>query len=632
MSGIAGVVHRDGRPFDPPILERMTHAIAHRGSDGITHWINGFVALGHLKLSTTPEAPGERQPLASPDSHLHLVLDGRIDNRSQLKSELDQNAFPPRDPGDAELLLRAYQCWGEDCPRRLLGDFAFAIWDAGEQRLFCARDHLGIRPFYYHCSDSLFAFASEIRSLLTLDSIPRRLDESRLVDYLVEELDREDKESTFYRNILRLPAGHSLTVSRDRFVVSDYWNLRPPAVLKLGSLSEYGEAFREVFVSAVRCRLSSSHPVGSTLSGGLDSSSVVCTTRELLASELQQPLHTISLVDADASKCGETAYIREVLRGGRLIPHSVRSDQVSAMTQQMMEADEPFEIAGYFSNWFAFAAARQAGVRVLLDGTSGDHITPPSSYLATLVRSFKWNAVRKELSFAANEYADSRLGNLARFGLAPLMPRLFLALRTLLRGRSTAPYPDPKTSLISRDFAVRMKLLDRIELRRSTIWNAAKDVGKLHCWSFTSGVLPFFFEHTGRMAATMGIETRHPFSDRRVVEFFLSLPLGMKTHAPMPKRVIREGMKGVLPEMVRLRTRYAHPGAAFEAALLAKHADLLQPGRFQHTLGGLEPYVNLEAAQMDANGVLTGSQSAGGLVWQVLNLALWLKGKNLKLA
>ena len=134
------------------------------------------------------------------------------------------------------------------------------------------------------------------------------------------------------------------------------------------------------------------------------------------------------------------------------------------------------------------------------------------------------------------------------------------------------------------------------------------------------------------MAATMGIETRHPLSDRRVIEFFLSLPLEMKTYGPLPKRVIREGMKGVLPEIVRLRTAYAHPGPAFEASLLNYHAELLQPEPFGQTLGRLKRYVNLNAAEMGRNGAMTGSPIAGDLAWQVLNLSLWLKGSNLQLS
>ena len=314
-------------PDEQLSLRRMTAAIAHRGPDGIRHWVHGPVGLGHLRLQTTPESVRENQPLANSDGTLCLTLDGRIDNRSELRRALESNDFHPRDDSDAELVLRAYECWAEACPNRLLGDFAFAIWDSGRRQLFCARDYVGVRPFYYHRSSSLFAFGSEIRAVLALETVPRRLNESRVADFLVEQLDREDEESTFYRDVLRLPAGHCLTVGPDRFAQRDYWDLKAPPVLKLGSLREYGEAFRSVFVEAIRCRLRSNHPVGSTLSGGIDSSSVVCTTRELLAGELKEPLHTISLVDADESKCGETPYIREVLRGGWVIPHIVRSDQ-----------------------------------------------------------------------------------------------------------------------------------------------------------------------------------------------------------------------------------------------------------------------------------------------------------------
>jgi asparagine synthase (glutamine-hydrolysing) len=338
-------------------------------------------------------------------------------------------------------------------------------------------------------------------------------------------------------------------------------------------------------------------------------------------------LHTISLVDADESKCGETPFIREVLRGGRVIPHIVGSDQVSDMTGPMMESDEPFEIAGYFSNWFGFAAANQAGVRVLLDGISGDHITPPYSYLSTMVRSFKWRAVLRELSFSSRVYGDPRLPNLMRFGIGPIAPGLFVALRWLARGRGTAPYP--KDSLIDHDFAVRMRILDRLELRRRTLWKAARNIDTLHSWSFTCGVLPGFFEQSSRMAATMGVETRHPFSDRRVIEFFLSLPLEMKTYGPLPKRVIRAGMEGILPELVRCRTRYAHPGQAFQSSLLARHAELLRPVAFKETLGPVRPYVNLNVAESARNSAAIGSPEAGSSVWKLLNLALWLGSRNL---
>ena len=189
-------------------------------------------------------------------------------------------------------------------------------------------------------------------------------------------------------------------------------------------------------MEAVRCRLRSTHPVGSTLSGGLDSSSVVCTTRELLASELKEPLHTISLVDADESKCGETPYIREVLRGGWVIPHIVRSDQVSAMTEQMKDSDEPFEIAYYFSNWFGFAAASKAGVRVLLDGVSGDHITPPYALSGHAGAFLQWRAVLEELTFCRKSYGEPRLPTLRSYGFGSGNASGYLLAWRRLRGRN----------------------------------------------------------------------------------------------------------------------------------------------------------------------------------------------------
>ena len=524
----------------------------------------------------------EKQPLTNENSALCLTLDGRIDNRSELRCWLDSKGLPLRDDSDAELVLRAYECWGEECPNRLLGDFAFAIWDARNQRLFCARDYVGVRPFYYHRSGSLFAFGSEIRAVLALDAVPRRLNESRLADFLVEELNRDDEESTFYQDVQRLPAGHSLTIGPGRFALRNYWNLKAPPVLKLGSLREYGEAFREIFVDAVRCRLRSTHPVGSTLSGGIDSSSVVCTIRELLAAELKEPLHTISLVDADESKCGETPYIREVLRSGGLTPHIVRSDQVSPLAEQMADSDEPFEIFTYFTNWFGFAAARKAGVRVLLDGISGDHLVPPYTYLTTLLRSGHWNLLRRELSFGSREFGESGLSILRTHALAPMLPRLFGVWR---RFRGRKPRPFPEGSCIHPDFALRMRIPERFESKRQKLWTASRDIGTLHSWSFTCGVLPFFFEHSGRLAATLGVEARHPFSDRRVIEFFLSLPLHIKMYSPLPKRLIREGMRGVLPEMVRGRTLLADTGGAFMRSLLKQDPVLFGAGAVQAGLG-----------------------------------------------
>ncbi len=188
----------------------------------------------------------------------------------------------PSDVTDAELILRAYKRWGERSPEHLLGDFAFAIRDAHRDVLFCARDHFGVKPFYYHHAPGrLFCFASEIKGLLALAEVPRRLNETRVADYLVPLL--EDKVITFYEEIVRLPPAHRMTVSRDGVRIEEYWALDPTREIRMKSGEEYAEAFREIFTEAVHCRLRSAFPVGSMLSGGLDSSSIVCVARKLIA-------------------------------------------------------------------------------------------------------------------------------------------------------------------------------------------------------------------------------------------------------------------------------------------------------------------------------------------------------------
>src|SRR3989442_1012999 len=208
VSGIAGLWRLDGRPTEPAELDRMLARLAHRGPDGAGAWRHGPVALGHRMLHTTPESLRECQPLVGTTGDLVLVADARIDNRAELCPLLPA----PSDATDAELILAAYERWGEHCPEHLLGDFAFAIWDGRAQRLFCARDHFGVKPLYYHHRPSrLFAFASEIKGLLALADIPRRLNETRVAAYLVPLF--EDKEVTFYEEIVRLPPAHRMVVS-----------------------------------------------------------------------------------------------------------------------------------------------------------------------------------------------------------------------------------------------------------------------------------------------------------------------------------------------------------------------------------------------------------------------------------
>lgn len=281
MSGIAGIYYLDGRPVERTDVERMVDSIAHRGPDDCGVWTDGSVGLGHRMLWTTHESLHEKLPLTNKSGDITITADARIDNRDELFSTLNFNGRPRETIADSEIILAAYEKWGEQCPEKLLGDFSFAIWDKRYHKIYCARDHMGVKPFYYYHSNKVFVFASEIKALLSLTEVPRRLNELMVAYYLISMF--EDKEITFYKDILRLPPAHVMELDSEGRRLSQYWSLDPSRELKLSSDDEYAKTFRDIFKEAVHCRLRSAFPIGSMLSGGLDSSSIVCMARQLLS-------------------------------------------------------------------------------------------------------------------------------------------------------------------------------------------------------------------------------------------------------------------------------------------------------------------------------------------------------------
>jgi asparagine synthase (glutamine-hydrolysing) len=313
MSGIAGIYSADGRPADLNILDRMTDVMSARGPDGEGHWNGVGVALGHRMLRATPESRREAQPLCDDAGGLSLTLDGRLDNRDELIALLEAEGL--RDQTDAELILRAYQKWGEQCPKKLLGDFAFAISDKRRQQLFCARDHLGLRPFYYHSDGSRVIFASEIQALFEDRTVVRRPNLISLGCHLMD-LSTAPRD-TLYEGVYRLPAGHSMVVNREGLRESRYWDIDPANEIRYRADADYYEHFLALFQRAESCRLRTTGAVAILLSGGLDSGAVFCTARQLLREGLTDAkrLETFSITFEGFPASDERDYIAKVLAG-----------------------------------------------------------------------------------------------------------------------------------------------------------------------------------------------------------------------------------------------------------------------------------------------------------------------------
>jgi asparagine synthase (glutamine-hydrolysing) len=572
MSGIAGIIHFDGAPVEAGQIEKMTSAMAHRGPDGIHHWARGNVALGQCMLRTTPESLEETQPLTNEDESLVLVMDGRVDNWEELRRELLGRGAVLRTRADAELVLRAYAIWGEACPDRIIGEYAFFIWDARQRRLFAARDAAGTRHFYYHAGRGWFAFASEIKGLLALDRIEPKLNESRVFDYLVPEFDRDDVVGTFYQDILRLPAGHAMTVTERGVKTWRYWNPGELPENRFASLDECAEAFLEQMRIAVKCRLRSIGPIGAMLSGGLDSSSIVGLIRKEFREELSEPLHTFSLIRKDREKCKDWEHIEHMLKDGWIKPTVITSADADGYYQAFLDSigstDEPFALSHGLTYYVTYQAARQQGCRVVLDGIAGDLLFyGPNPSLAAALRSGQPRHIPAVLAAHRRHGLGSGRMALARRVLANAAP---VAVKSAYRkARAAITSPTAEIALLEHDFANRELAARRAE-RDAAQAIAARGDQSIHAQHFTSGLLSFAHEVYGQIAFAAGVEPRSPLSDRRVIEFAVQAPLQAKLFSEWYKPLLRASMTGILPEDVRLRRDLGnHPGWRFYERLAA---------------------------------------------------------------
>jgi asparagine synthase (glutamine-hydrolysing) len=556
----------------------MADCLAHRGPDGTSLWRNGGIGMGHLLLATTPESTADRLPLVGGHETFVLTADARIDNRRELASVLGIEKSGDSVCGDDRLILAAYQRWGEQAPEHLVGDFAFAVWDARRQSLFCARDPMGIKPLYYYRSDRFVAFASEIKAVLACPGVPRSVDELKVADHLRWSFD--DRQRTFYRGVLRLPAAHSLTVSSRSVSLRRYWNLDGARELRLKSNDEYTEAFRELFVEAVRCRTRSRFPVGSTLSGGLDSSSIACTAGHSLPAELR-PLRTFSAVfptlpPRELRWIDERRYIDAVLKSGEFDHSYVYADRSSPLVDWQRvygHLDEPTLAPNLYLHWEIYKAAAAKGVRVVLDGLDGDTtVSHGLGRFADLARTGRWLRLVSEAKALSRRYPRGYPFRQVvwRLGFRPLMPeRLVQAWRTVRRR------PNPQSDVPN---LLRREVADRVDAAtgppaRSSAFETAR---QSHWRALSSPLMSYTMELADVASSAFAIEARYPFFDRRLIEFCLSIPAEQKLHDGWTRAIMRRAMEGILPGEVQWRVDKADLSFNFKRTLFERDRRVIE--------------------------------------------------------
>jgi asparagine synthase (glutamine-hydrolysing) len=629
MSGIFGLCYWDGREARPDLLLRMDQLLAHRGPDGSGQWCRHGVGLGHRLFRTTPESLHESLPQVSASGNVVLTADARIDNRSELISDLELH-----DPGgtisDGTLILAAHQKWGADAPCHLIGDFAYALWDLRTRQLFCARDPFGVKPFYYfHREGRAFFFASELKALLALPEVSRDLTDQVIADHLVWM--ERDTALTPYVGLFRLPPAHVMTVTAEGMQLRRYWSLDAAREIRFPSDGDYEEAFREQFTEAVRCRLRSLTPVASTLSGGLDSSSVTVVARQLQRTRNDAPLPVFSFIFDESKECDERGYIQDVVAQGGTHLHPVLADQIPPLSAwaPMSQYQDTLRFFPNFSIQHAlYCAVAQAGCRVLLTGSDGDIVVSHAFYLLNeLLCTAKIGPFFHELACEARQtgtpvYTSTRL---LRDCIKSLLPTSVRIAGAIMRGSYQTPW---KSRLICPDFAKRVGLTDRL----NHLWNPnrrpIRTVREEHLRDLSFGGIATMHEEEDSQCVAAGIETRHPFFDRRLVEFCLSLPALQKRRNGYGRSIMRRSLRGLLPQTVANRRSKAEFSRYARNGLL--HRDREQVEQILQKPDRIAPYVHLPSLRAAWDRYQSSpihdlpTIIAGNNLWQAIILDRWL--------
>ncbi|MEW6364182.1 MAG: asparagine synthase-related protein [Acidobacteriota bacterium] len=525
----------------------MAAAIRWHGTDGGGQWSSHQVGLGHLLHCVTPESRFERQPLVDGSGRFVIAATARLDNRAELLDGLGLGSPSDRPLTDPEIILAAYAAWGEECPARLLGDFAFVVWDVTERKLVCVRDQIGIGPFYYYLSDSRFVFASDLRAVAAHPAVPRRLNESAValhLRYVHYVMPRE----TFLANVFKLLPAHVLSVTADGVRERAYWTPESAPAIRLPDEPAYTERMGELLNEAIRCRLRSLHPLGAHVSGGLDSSAVasiaVCQLgkqgRTLAGfSWLWPPTPSDDPNGPGYAARRVASALRITLEEVKITPRSVRTG-----------LDQDISLDGYTDLWYeplVRAEARARDIRVLLSGYGGDEAVSYDGrgFLAELLLKGRWQRLARLIA------ARSRgAPHPWRRALGTLYSQVWLqalpAWAPLVRSGADLRRMDRLTG-ISREFAARTRTLQS-GLRD----NRRGDVHARQAHCLMRGHLQARIEVWSTQGARDGIEYRYPLLDRRLIEFCLGVPGELFFGTQQGRHLFRQALADVLPDDVRL--------------------------------------------------------------------------------
>jgi asparagine synthase (glutamine-hydrolysing) len=633
MSGICGYLRWDGQDVATEHLDAMNEAVAYRGPDGSGVWARGAAGLGHLALQITPESRGERQPLHDPEQGLVLVADARIDNRDELIREL---ALPvgkgAHGPSDASLILLAYRRWGADCAARLIGDFAFAIWDGRDRRLFAARDPLGLRSLYFREEADRFLFGTEITQILALPDVPAEIFRPAVAAYLSGSFG--PPEWTAYAGISRLPPGEAILVTATGSRRWRFWQVDADRRIRYRSDEEYVDHFRDLLLGSVKARLRSTKPVGLLLSGGVDSTSIAAAAGWLLAKEpgVSVPeFRAYSFAWDELTECDERHVSGPIAEYFGFPVTGIPADDAWPLRnypEPCSNQGDPFLFGHYVLLQRACAAARQEGMGMMFGGDRGDLVAGMAIYdLPSLLRRGRWSTLLGEVRTLARWSGRSVRRQFRREVLRVVRDS------PALRGRPWSWIP--RIQRLTRPSTPRPPAWLSPELREEAERQEGGEVPdylppfRQHAVRerFRNVFTPLHLHGVGeseRMHARFHQGFGDPWSDRRLVEFVLAIPQRVLNTVGGEKRLSRLAMKGILPDSLVDATRKIVPTALFDRGLRIRERDSVLD-LISDSESARRGFVDSDRLREAYLRITQNPQEDSTFLWKFVTLEMWLR-------
>ena len=623
MCGITGFVTRSACPEGDSIVNRMTEIIRHRGPDQAGTFVRPPVFFGHRRLSIIDLSSAGRQPMANEDGSIWIVYNGEIFNHVALRADLERQGHRYHSRSDTETVLHAYEQYGEACVDQFRGMFAFAIWDEARQRLFAARDRVGIKPFYYYADDSLFAFASEIKALLQHPVISARLNESALAEYLA--FGYVSDERTMFDGIRKLMPGHTLLVDASnghlQTAAHRYWNIPRSSYGAGASERDLIAECRQRLEETVRMRMLSDVPVGVLLSGGLDSSAVAALASRMAG----KPIHTFAIGYHEAPESELAAAARAAAFIGSDHHECVvtMDDFFTALPRLVWHEDEPLCWPSSVSLYFVAELASQH-VKVVLTGEGADELFGGYSRYRVHRMNEQWAPLYEHLPNAVRRSVRSAIA-----GSPLLSADLRRKLQHTLLGRD-----DTLESRYLDNFYCAFSARDLEMLFAEPVTRGNPYSSFLDHWSAREGdslvarmlyadqktYLVELLMKQDQMSMAWSIESRVPLLDHRFVEFAASVPDGLKLRSS-GKYILKKAVEGLLPrDMMYLRKR-GFPTPLRRWLREPRAAPIV--GRLLARNGLLASYLRVSEIDKLLEAHRHGVLDATDRIWRLVNLQIW---------